>query len=76
MKTNSNSIFDKKLNSQSKEMKQKIDTISSVINSIKNNPKFIKLLIYSMNSLENFVSPPNREIRLNARVVIKCNFYL
>jgi hypothetical protein len=70
MKTNN--IIDKKLNSNSKEMKQKIETISSVINSIKNNPKFIKLLIYSMNSLENFVSPPNSEIRLNARVIIKC----
>jgi hypothetical protein len=74
MKTNN--IIDKKLNSNSKEMKQKIDTISNVINSIKNNPKFIKLLIYSMNSLENFVSPPNRDIRLNARVIIKCIFIL
>mgnify|MGYP000958239776 CR=1 FL=1 len=72
MKTNN--LIDKKLNSESKEMKQKIDTISNVIKSIKQNPKFIKLLIYSMNSLENFVSPPNREIRVNARVIIKCNF--
>lgn len=53
-------------------MDQKIEVISNVIKSIKSNPKFIKLLIYSMNSLENFVSPPNREIRVNAKVIIKC----
>ena len=66
----SNNLIDKKLNSNSKEMNQKIDTISNVIRSIKQNPKFIKLLIYSMNSLENFVSPPNRDIRVNAKIVI------
>ena len=65
-------MIDKKLNLESKEMKQKIATISDVIKSIKQNPKFIKLLIYSMNSLENFVSPPNITIRINARVIIKC----
>lgn len=71
-KMKNQNLIDKKINSESKEMKQKIDTISNVLKSIKQNPKFIKLLIYSMNSLENFVSPPNREIRVNARVIIKC----
>lgn len=70
MKTNN--LLDKKINSNSKEMKQKIETISNVLKSIKQNPKFIKLLIYSMNSLENFVTPPNSEVRLNARIIIKC----
>jgi len=54
-------------------MQQKITIISDVIKSIRNNPKFIKLLIYSMNSLENFVSPPNRQIRINAKIIIKRN---
>lgn len=66
----------KKLNisiaNKKKDMQQKVDVITDVIKTIKNNPKFIKLLIYSMNSLENFVSPPNRQIRINARIIIKC----
>lgn len=65
-----------KLDQNTKEIQQKIEIISNVIQSIKNNPKFIKLLIYSMNSLENFVSPPNREIRINARIIIKCIIFL
>ena len=56
---------------KNKDMQQKITVISDVVKSIKNNPKFIKLLIYSMNSLENFVSPPNRQIRINAKIIIK-----
>ena len=52
-------------------LKQKEETLNSVLQSLKNNPKFIKLLIYSLNSLENFVSPPNREIRINAKIIIK-----
>lgn len=66
----------KKLNifiaNKKKDMQQKVDVITDVIKTIKNNPKFIKLLIYSMNSLENFVSPPNRQIRINAKIIIKC----
>ncbi len=57
---------------RNREMQQNITTITDLIKSIKNNPKFIKLLIFSMNSLENFVSPPNRKIKANAKIIIKC----
>ena len=33
--------------------------------------KFIKLLIYSLNSLKIFITPPNREIRINASIIIR-----
>ena len=49
-----------------KAMRQKEETISTVLTTAKDNPKFVKLLIYTLNSLEGFVSPPNREIRINA----------
>ena len=54
-----------------KVMKQKEDTINTVLTTAKNNPTFIKLLMFTLNSLENFVSPPNREIRINASVIIR-----
>ena len=53
-------------------MQQKEDTLLNVLKSIKQNPKFFKLLVYSMNSLEGFVTFPNREIRVNAKIIIKC----
>ena len=56
-------------------IKQKEDTLRTVILSAKDNPKFIKLLKYSLNSLEGFVSPPNREIRLNATIIIRRKFF-
>ena len=33
--------------------------------------KFIKLLIYSLNFLKIFITPPNREIRINASIIIR-----
>lgn len=54
-----------------KALKQKEDTLQTVLTTAKTNPKFIKLLIYSLNSLEGFVSPPNREIRVNANIIIR-----
>jgi hypothetical protein len=56
-------------------MKQKEDTLQNVLKSIQQNPKFFKLLVYSMNSLESFISPPNREIKVNAKIIIKCKIY-
>jgi hypothetical protein len=53
-------------------MHQNITTITDLLESIKNNPKFIQLLIFSMNSLENFISPPNRKIKANSKIIIKC----
>ena len=58
------------------QMKKKQDTIQTVLDSAKKNPKFIKLLQYSLNSLENFITPPNREIRVNAKIIIKRNTYI
>ena len=54
-----------------KVMKQKEETIGTMLTTTKNNPNFFKLLIFTLNSLENFVSPPNREIRVNAGVMIR-----
>jgi hypothetical protein len=65
-----------KLDQRNQQMQQKEETLQNVINTIKQNPKFIKLLVYSMNSLESFVSPPNREIRVNAKIIIKRNFII
>jgi hypothetical protein len=53
-------------------MQQNITTITDLLESIKNNPKFIQLLIFSMNCLENFISPPNRKIKANSKIIIKC----
>jgi hypothetical protein len=58
------------------QMKKKQDTIQTVLDSAKKNPKFIKLLQYSLNSLENFITPPNREIRVNAKIIIKRNTHI
>ena len=52
-------------------MKQREETIGGLLTTTKNNPNFAKLLIFTMNTLENFVSPPNREIRVNASVIIR-----
>ena len=52
-------------------MKQKEESIGTMLTTTKNNPNFVKLLIFTLNSLENFVSPPNREIRVNAGVMIR-----
>ena len=54
-----------------KVIKQKEEAIGTMLTTTKNNPNFFKLLIFTLNSLENFVSPPNREIRLNASVMIR-----
>ena len=42
-----------------------------MLTTTKNNPNFFKLLIFTLNSLESFVSPPNREIRVNAGIMIR-----
>lgn len=52
-------------------MKQKEDQINNVIVTLKTNPRFIKLLTFSLNSLDSFVSPPNSDIRINAKIIIR-----
>lgn len=53
------------------ESKKREENIQNVLNSAQNNPKFIRLLNYSLNSIDNFISPPNSEIRLNAKIIIQ-----
>ena len=57
--------------SRLKTMKQKEETITGLLTTTKNNPNFVKLLVFTLNTLENFVSPPNREIRVNGSVIIR-----
>ena len=71
-------MSDKKLKSISKmqesrlkTMKQKEENIGTLLTTTKNNPTFAKLLIFTLNTLENYISPPNREIRVNASVIIR-----
>ena len=54
-----------------KVIKQKEEAIGTMLTTTKNNPNFFKLLIFTLNSLESFVSTPNREIRVNAGVMIR-----
>ena len=56
---------------KSHQMKQKDDQLSNILKTLNSNQRFIKLLIYSLNSLDAFVTPPNREIRINARIIIR-----
>ena len=52
-------------------MKLKEESISTILTTIKNNQSFAKLLIFTLNSLETFVSPPNREIKINSNIIIR-----
>ena len=54
-----------------KSLKNKEDTINDILNSSKKNPKFIRLVVYSLNSLEAMLTHPNREIRENSKIIIK-----
>ena len=52
-------------------LKLKEESITTILTTIKNNQTFAKLLIFTLNSLETFVSPPNREIRINSNIIIR-----
>ena len=54
-----------------RSLKLKEESISTILTTIKNNQTFAKLLIFTLNSLETFVSPPNREIRINSNIIIR-----
>ena len=56
-----------------RSLKLKEESISTLLTTIKSNQKFAKLLIFTLNSLQGFVSPPNREIRINSSIIIKLN---
>ena len=52
-------------------LRLKEESITTILTTIKNNQTFQKLLIFTLNSLETFVSPPNREIRINSNIIIR-----
>lgn len=56
---------------KSHQLKQKEDQLANILKTLNTNQRFIKLLVYSLNSLDAFVTPPNREIRINARIIIR-----
>ena len=56
-----------------RSLKLKEESISTLLTTIKSNQQFAKLLIFTLNSLQGFVSPPNREIRINSSIIIKLN---
>ena len=49
----------------------KEESINTILTTIKNNQTFAKLLIFTLNSLETFVSPPNREINTNSGIILR-----
>ena len=53
------------------QLQQKEETIKNVLQTVKQNPKFLRMLNFSLNSLETFVSPPNFEIKQNAKILLK-----
>ena len=54
-----------------RSLKLKEESISTLLTTIKSNQKFAKLLIFTLNSLQGFISPPNKEISINASIIIK-----
>ena len=63
--------FEQRKREKQAELKKKEDNIQNVLDSAKNNPKFVRLLNYSLNSLDNFITPPNHDIRQNAKIIIE-----
>ena len=47
-----------------RSLKLKEESISTLLTTIKSNQKFAKLLIFTLNSLQGFIFPPNKEIIL------------
>ena len=45
--------------------------INDILTSAKNNPKFAKLLSYSFGSLDKMITPPQSDVRLNAKLIIE-----
>ena len=52
-------------------IKQKQKAINDILITVKNNPKFAKLLSYSFTSLDKMITPPNSDVRLNAKLIIE-----
>jgi hypothetical protein len=53
------------------QLNTKRKAINDILTSAKNNPKFAKLLSYSFGSLDKMVTPPQSDVRLNAKLTIE-----
>ena len=63
--------FIERKNEESLQLKKKEEQIKNTLATAKNNPKFTKLINYSMTSLEKLISPDNSEKYINIRSIIK-----
>ena len=63
--------FEQRKREKQAELKKREDNIQNVLDSAKNNPKFIRLLNYSLNSIDNLITPPNPDIKFNAKIIIQ-----
>ena len=63
--------FIERKNEESLLLKKKEEQIKNTLATAKNNPKFTKLINYSMTSLEKLISPDNSEKYINIRSIIK-----
>ena len=75
MKSNTSTVksFNELKKEQSKKFQEKSELIQSLLDSAKKNQKFTKLIIISLTSLSDLISPPNSEIRLNSKIIIDLN---
>ena len=53
------------------QLNSKRKAINDVLTSAKNNPKFAKLLSYSFGTLDKMITPPQSDVRLNAKLIIE-----
>ena len=53
------------------QLNTKRKAINDILTSAKNNPKFAKLLSYSFGSLDKMITPPQSDVRLNAKLIIE-----
>ncbi len=49
--------------------RQREEAIKNALATLKNNLKFYRLVVYSLNTLEGFVTPPNKDIRENSKEI-------
>ena len=53
------------------QLNSKRKAINDVLSSAKSNPKFAKLLSYSFGTLDKMITPPQSDVRLNAKLIIE-----
>ena len=63
--------YDQVKREQEAQLNTKRKAIKDALTSAKNNPRFAKLLSYSFSSLEKMISPPESDIRTNAKLIME-----